>query len=232
MHDPMTVAHEIGKWVTIWHVDPEKDGSDDSCGWFIRSRHLDQAVLKKIADRFEWEWTHGVPYGWFAENGEPNYSVQAIVIGMFHLATGEMFGHWTKRQQRFLQTNLWRILHFAENNCDSAYGSIMRPYGIDNSNSDPKDRARNAAAMIASWIARADRPWWKHPRWHIRHWKIQVHCILALKRWLFSRCEKCGKGFKWGESPYSNSWNGTGPLWFRSEKHVHHSRCSETAVVK
>lgn len=47
MHDPMTVAFEIklpfrsekNKYkslITIWHVDPEKDGSDDSCGWFIR----------------------------------------------------------------------------------------------------------------------------------------------------------------------------------------------------
>lgn len=56
MHDPMTVAFEIrypwkkhGKsgrndwernysspFITIWHVDPEKDGSDDSCRWFRR----------------------------------------------------------------------------------------------------------------------------------------------------------------------------------------------------
>lgn len=36
MHDPKTVAHEIRikNWhlVTIWHVDPETDGTDDSCG--------------------------------------------------------------------------------------------------------------------------------------------------------------------------------------------------------
>lgn len=46
MHDPMTVAHEIrypwferrkngGRrhrlFITIWHVDPETDGTDDSC---------------------------------------------------------------------------------------------------------------------------------------------------------------------------------------------------------
>jgi hypothetical protein len=56
MHDPMTVAFEIrypwkkyGKrgrtefernyrepFITVWHVDPEKDGSDDSCDWFGR----------------------------------------------------------------------------------------------------------------------------------------------------------------------------------------------------
>ena len=51
MHDPMTVAWEVpnpfakrwdwegARWrdrdklVVIWHVDPERDGSDDSCDW-------------------------------------------------------------------------------------------------------------------------------------------------------------------------------------------------------
>lgn len=32
MHDPMTVAFYFWS-ITIWHVDPEKDGIDDSCGW-------------------------------------------------------------------------------------------------------------------------------------------------------------------------------------------------------
>ena len=49
MHDPMTQAFEIrqfwrrkNKWgyrpsfITIWHVDPERGGSDDSCDWFGR----------------------------------------------------------------------------------------------------------------------------------------------------------------------------------------------------
>lgn len=54
MHDPKTVAfvvnypwtvplgsrsiHPDNRWhppfITIWHNDPERDGSDDSCGWF------------------------------------------------------------------------------------------------------------------------------------------------------------------------------------------------------
>lgn len=50
MHDPMSVAFEIRrpwprrvnwstrKWywpalITVWHVDPETDGTDNSCGW-------------------------------------------------------------------------------------------------------------------------------------------------------------------------------------------------------
>lgn len=60
MHDPMTVAFEIrypwrkygadapndflreyrAPFITIWHVDPEKRGDDDSCDWFGRHRPL------------------------------------------------------------------------------------------------------------------------------------------------------------------------------------------------
>ena len=77
MHDPMTVAFEIRSpikrknkffpegyrqsLVTIWHVDPEKDGTDDSCGWFMRSRHGDQATLKKIAKAYEFRGLTGSP---------------------------------------------------------------------------------------------------------------------------------------------------------------------------
>jgi hypothetical protein len=230
MHDPMTVAFQIGKLVTIWHVDPEKDGSDDSCGWFIRSRHLDPKMLDKIASRFNFEWSHGVPAGWFADNGEPNWSTHSIVMHMVQIVTGEMWGYWSRRQERFIRRNLWHILRFAENSCDSAYTSINQSYGRD-PRETPENRARNAASMMYSWVARQCRPWWQHPRWHVWHWKIQVHHLLMFKRWLFSRCCKCGKGFRWGESPVSGSWYGTGPLWFRSEQHIYHSNCDGASAV-
>lgn len=55
MHDPMTVAFDIRNpfvrpdkhgyrppLVTVWHVDPETDHTDDSCDWFGRKRPLDE----------------------------------------------------------------------------------------------------------------------------------------------------------------------------------------------
>lgn len=70
------------------------------------------------------------------------------------------------------------------------------------------------------------RPWWKHPRWHLWHWEFQVHPIQTFKRWAFSRCANCHKGFSWGYCVIGGSWEGTGPLWFRSEKNVFHENCS------
>lgn len=69
---------------------------------------------------------------------------------------------------------------------------------------------------------------WRGWRWHFWHWRIQFHPIQALKRWLFSRCAGCGKGFPWDYSPVSLQWNGTGPRWFRGEHAVYHHECERT----
>lgn len=71
MHDPRTVAFDIRRpwpsrdqwskirrwyWpnlITIWHRDPEADGSDNSCGWpFPRITEADE---KLVADMVEWD---------------------------------------------------------------------------------------------------------------------------------------------------------------------------------
>ena len=41
MHDPMTEAFRFKSLgITVWHVDPERGGDDDSCDWFGRHRPL------------------------------------------------------------------------------------------------------------------------------------------------------------------------------------------------
>jgi len=39
MYDPMTVAFSF-LGITIWHVDPERQGDDDSCDWWGKHRVL------------------------------------------------------------------------------------------------------------------------------------------------------------------------------------------------
>jgi hypothetical protein len=83
---------------------------------------------------------------------------------------------------------------------------------------------------IRIWRSRGRR-WYQHPRLHFWHWKIQIHPIRHFKRWAFSRCEKCGERFGWGESPISGQWHGTGPRWFRSEKNIWHSQYCHHGTV-
>ena len=59
MHDPMTVAFEI-RWpgtkklfITIWHVDPETDGTDDSCDWFGHRKTKETGWYPVYLDEYE-----------------------------------------------------------------------------------------------------------------------------------------------------------------------------------
>lgn len=236
MHDPMTVAFEIpnpfswrrdykGRWrmntlATIWHVDPEKDGTDDSCGWFPRARHGCPLVRKRIRSAFEFNWDADYG-GWFAEDGKPLLSPMGIVLGMFNHAAYEHFRHNRSKADRFLKRHLADILFFAENTTDSLWGGIVGKYGIE-----PREgRISQFTDAIYGCVLRWTRPRWRHPRWHIHHWQVQVVPLQQFKRWAFSRCSKCGKRFSWGYAPVSHSWHGTGPLWFRSEQDVLHHDC-------
>jgi hypothetical protein len=207
MHDPMTVAFEIHyPWnifagrdkyrdpmLVIWHVDPERDGTDDSCGWFIRARHADKQTLKEIEQTFAFEWQHGVPFGWFDEYGNPNYSVSGIVLDMFRRASfryalirfsGNTDKAW-RWSNRYMQDHVAEILSFAENPVDSLWGGITRYWQIKHSEPERRsERIHEFAACIYTYILRSIRPWWKHPRWHFWHWSIQVPAWQRFRRWV------------------------------------------------
>lgn len=236
MHDPMTVAFEIyypwhkrfwqtdrqylkekntkfhTPFITIWHNDPEKDGTDDSCGWFMRSRHGDKKLLEKIVKRFEFDWdrtftsnSSGIQYacGLFFLNGMPHLSVVGIVLNLFFQAAMEIFGS-REKAVKYIQSNLFEILFFAENPVDSIVNSITLKFGNDERR---EDRIKNMASIIYGYILRDIRPWYKHPRWHVWHWSFQIHPLQGIKRYLFDRCAICKRGFKWGESVIGN-WDG------------------------
>lgn len=234
MHDPMTVAHEIylgakrkknGNYrtplITIWHVDPEKDGTDDSCGWFIRSRHIDKKLYSKVKSEFEFNFKHNY---WFNESGYPKFSVPGLTLEMFSKASWiihmELYGggHYSKKAKRkhdaFMKKNLYDILHFAENPTDSLHGSITMKYGVEK----PEERCAHFVSVITAYVMRRLRPWYKHPRWHIHHWKIQFHPWQRLKRRYWDKCCVCGKrGFK---GAAHSDWYGT-RIW--------HSECDRNS---
>lgn len=178
MHDPLTVALEIKRpWpiprkeqllathkyyppiITIWHVDPEKDGSDDSCDWFGHKKKLSP-------------------------------------------------------EEREVFDCLWNLETILDN----------KPHFPDS-----REHKEFQPLKQAIWKLKKRKGWRIHPRWHVWHWRIQIHPIQEFKRWAFSRCSKCGGRFKWGESVCSNNWNSTGPRWFRSED-VYHMNHEQVAV--
>lgn len=225
MHDPMTVAHEIylgrkkkknghyrSPLITIWHVDPEKDGSDDSCGWFIRARHIPKELIEKVTKDFEFEFKHN---NWFNEGGYPKFSPMGVTLCMYQLAAWAVFMHFNngnpsdkahRQFKRFMRKYLYDFLHFAENPVDSLYHAITMFYGVESK----EDRINHFVTVVLSDIMRKLRPWYRHPKWHIHHWKIQFRPWQNFKRRYLDKCCICGKrGFK--SSAYSD-WDGT-KIW-------------------
>jgi hypothetical protein len=243
MHDPMTVAHEIylgskkrknGNYrtpiITIWHVDPETDGTDDSCGWFIRGRHLDKKLIDEVAKEFEYEWdrTHigdnGYVYncGWFSPEGDNVLSVMGIMLNMYIYAAKILLnkggkigpGKMWDKAYSFVKKHYVEIMYFSENNRDSMRDSIVRKFQRGcNEEYTPKKRMemiQEFARTISSDIIRRNRKWYQHPRWHIHHWKIQFHPFQQLKRRYWDKCCMCGKrGFK---GSANGDWSGT-KIW-------------------
>jgi len=246
MHDPMTVAFEIkypwkhyknptndfekkyrDMFITIWHVDPETDGSDDSCGWFMRSRHGDKNILEKIVKEFEFNWDRSWTTedklktycsGYFKSDGTMNMSVHGIVLDLFIRAAYIVFNYNSKKTDKYLNKNLAQILHFAENPIDSLHTSLTRKFenACNEAYDDNKKKEwiRNTASVVYGVILRHLRPWYKHPRWHIHHWKIQIEPLQRIRRFLFDRCCLCGKRFKYNETPLGN-WDGD-KIWHQS----------------
>lgn len=57
MYDPMTEIHTFRIFghsiLAIWHVNPETDGTDDSCGWF--NPKVTEREEKIIAEMVDWD---------------------------------------------------------------------------------------------------------------------------------------------------------------------------------
>lgn len=239
MHDPETLVKDFG-FFQIWHVDPCKGpGGDDSCGWFMRAHHGDDEVLEKIVREFAFDWDRTFDTsrqgdgeddepsvrrvyncGLFKPNGDPHLSVMAIALNLFWRAASVHFKsdgltNW-KRANRFMKENLFDIMLFAENTLDSLHDGITRKFekgcGEEYGIRARQERIRNMAACIYGWILRSERPWYRHPRWHIHHWRINIPMWYRLKRFFRHRCKLCGKRISiWDNGVVSHSWSGNGP---------------------
>ncbi|MDA8324273.1 MAG: hypothetical protein M0030_31280 [Actinomycetota bacterium] len=77
------------------------------------------------------------------------------------------------------------------------------------------------------WRHRPVRSW----RWHVRHWRIQVHPAQHARRWLLTRCEGCG-GRSRNARPVnvSLSWDQPPGRWWRGEAGLYHSECSRARL--
>lgn len=215
-------------FITIWHVDPEKDGSDDSCGYgYVR---LTKMQIEKLRNAC-WHEAHNPHFlccskkewdGTYAE-------AESLHRGLVLLVCRALRIRITFDEASKYAAESTHIIDCGKTGNEFCFLPGYHSNSEKDRESDREDQFLQLLCGVARNIITDRRPWWKHPKWHFWHWKIQVHALTHFKRWAFSRCSKCGKGFSWGYAPVTNSWNGTGPKWFRSEKDVFHSDCNHPA---
>lgn len=251
MYDPCTVAFDIKSpfrrapdkfWpkgyrdtlVTIWHVDPEKNApgmisrrGDDTCGWHTppfstadRDR-VKRLVREQYSHIFEKQVRTAEGASYARVCFEPDV----------HSA---VYWSWRSIKHEFDPRGPWQYgcrLTTAEK--EAIYDLATCP--VDNLQftfKEVKDAETFEAFFFCVYRAyiRFRRPWYKHPRWHFWHWRLQIHPWQKLRRWMFSRCAGCGKRFSYGYCPTSHGWDSKPPRWFRGEEGVYHSECSGMTV--
>jgi hypothetical protein len=226
MHDPKTVAHEIylgpkrtrkGHYrtplITIWHVDPEKNSlgcrDDDSCGWFSPPyTQAEEAEIKKLAKN---QYSQIMARQVAIHEGKSYASV---------CYNQDIYGaiYWSWRALKAMGKKGWQYgKPLSAKELDLIYNLATNP--VDNFQSHKITNYQQFEFflfMVWRNFRRFQRPWYKHPSWHIKHWQIQFHPIQKLKRRYWDKCSICGKrGFK--GSAHSD-WNGT-KIW--------HSECQQ-----
>lgn len=231
----MTVAHEI-KWpwknkhgyrnsiITIWHVDPEKrtkgTRSDDSCGWFSPPyTEKEEQVIKKLAkDHYSQLFAKKIAY-------EEDKSYAYVCYNQD--CQGAIYWVWRAMKNTFNKKVPWQygtqltnkefqyIIQLSTNPVDNFQWHLK---GIMEPGEKGFKNFEEFVFLIYRSFRSYYRPWYKHPRWHIQHWRIQFRPWQAFKRRYWDMCCICGKrGFK--ESAMSD-WNG---------QRIWHQACDRSA---
>lgn len=258
MHDPMTQAFSIRypwfrrvKWgngryheefLTIWHVDPEKGGDDDSCDWFGRDglAKAERDWLRKEGEGEHDFFFRGIlkyddkPDGSMVQNDrderwpggmvgassfEVLYGIASIILwrmpGKYGPLCHQPLSGW--RHRRALAAALPTLLGLVSHPSDNVFSLISDARAANDSG---RKALGELFVCVARNLRREARPWWKHPHWHLHHWKIQLHPWQNLKNWLTRKCADCGRRFSWGYAPIYDS-NG-----------YHHHGCCGSGIAE
>lgn len=208
-------------FITIWHKDPEHRGNDDSCGYtYPRLNNWQKERLWNGA------WGEGEhPHFLCQQSKEYHGSLNeatSLYLGMVLLVVRLLN---LKVSFDYCQRFATERIQFSDCIPAANVFCFLPGYHTNNAKDSSRDRQEHFYGIlcgIARSLLRDLRPWYRHPKWHIWHWRLQIHPLQDMRHWFFRRCVKCGKGFKWKETAIGD-WGGT-RSW--------HERCDDSAKVK
>lgn len=74
---------------------------------------------------------------------------------------------------------------------------------------------------------------WRMWRFHVHHWRLQIHPLQQLRRRLFTRCEVCGgRSTKTSRVNFSQQWDRPRGHWWQGEAGLAHMECRGVRIAR
>lgn len=235
---PKNMPHPEGQrnsFITIWHRDPETDGSDCSCYNAHRSLTSEQ---KNGIHALSWGEARN-PY--FLRSNSKTYTGSRSEAESLYRGLILQICEYTHVSMSYDEAAKRAALRIHGADCiDGADIFCYIPgYHTNNQEDDREDRERYFYEMcsgILQSIIAERQPWYKHQKWHIWHWRLQVHPWENFVRRWFDKCEQCGTKFGSTENVYSTCWERPRKTWkdalmfWRGNTHLQCIKCNSNAI--
>lgn len=210
------LLYELKPWIgfDIWHIDPERfsedQRTDDSCGWFDRRPGpYAEAVKEMLGDaatmhdiRLSLGRRVHVPSPYYPGISDPDH----INSGYPRLPLGESLALTLMIATQLERARWWKKCYPApwwqkpfireRNVMRVAVSLALEPTDNLSSVQTPESMVR----LIAGALHRQLKPRWKHPRWHVHHWRVNFDLVRNTRR-MFERCTGCGNRLGFGHCP-------------------------------
>jgi hypothetical protein len=188
-YHPETLAFSF-LGIYVWHIDPERptegQRTDDSCAWFDRRPGEYAAALKELLADTTTMHDLGLtlnrrkhtPMPFYEGVSKPNtdpdrapgyprLSQADALAAILTIALELEHGRWWRARR----AAPWLVRPFVKRRDVTGHAFDLALNPVDNLSSS--DNAAQMARLTAASLNRAFKPWWKHPRWHVHHWRIK-----------------------------------------------------------
>ena len=188
MHDPETLAFSLylGRFnlLNVWHVDPCRGASDDSCGWTFPRLTTAQHQAMKDLGWWEGRERHYLRYPF------KQYRAEVADREALYRAAILLVAKALRVRMSFGDASTMAAERFGVGGCEGPdrLFCFLPGYHTNHADDRAEDRAdhwRQECTAIARLILLRHRRWWQHPRWHFWHWKLTFPGLRNV--WLRSR---------------------------------------------